>query len=462
MPSKPNSRNVFCRSSMILVLMWIIVLGFMPIRAHAAWIHYLNKYQELSPNINWFQLSEMYAPNAMKFEWNASVKSFSGQDYDIVCQLNRVGGGYSSGDINSSQATYQQGAYHFTAVDSNGFTSNTPYQYQVKVLLGGAPPPHVDEQCGNQNCDATSHESIMHYWWGERAETIPVTPIKVYPNHNQAVDSRLDLRRADNHFLDFQFGSRIYKGGLFVGNASDGSKIGRTFIKHQMAITLPSEDNLWAGSFNAWYTGSDADGTTTVACVPVSDVWTASTIVWSTAPTVNFSLATNGVPITYNNDNRNPRWITWPLDHEITNALRSTNPHKFAVALVSTNESSPGWAYFAKPEYDDVRKPILLYATKEPPFVTNLSIDPLTITGGNNAACSVTINWPALSTGYDVALTVLSHTTATAPGFSVNPVHISPGQTSAAFTLTTSTGSGTATIRAGTSMYCIDVPITIN
>ncbi|WP_319586276.1 DNRLRE domain-containing protein [uncultured Desulfobulbus sp.] len=421
----------------------------------------MNKYQEIYPNINWFQLSEMYAPNVMKFEWNASVKSLSGQDYDIVCQLNRVGGGYSSGDINSSQATYQQGAYHFTAVDSNGFTSNTPYQYQVKVIAGGAPPPHNDEYCGIQNCDATSHESIMHYWWAETTATIDVTPIKIYPNHNQSVDSRYDLRRADNHFLDFQFGSRIYKGGLFVGYAADGSRVGRSFIKHQMPISLPSNEHLWAGSFNIWYTGCATSNTTTVACIPVSDVWTQQTIVWSTAPSVNPSQATNGVSIP---SNTQPGWIRWPMDHEITNALRSVVPNKFAVALASTNENSPGWAYFAKWEYSEPKRAVLLYATKEPLMVTDLTITPGSVVGGNGntATGTVTINWPATGTGFIVELKLQACSSYPAPLSFPSSVTIPTGSTSATFTINTTypnTFSVTATIRAGENARSSTMPM---
>ena len=42
---------------------------------------------------------------------------------------------------------------------------------------------------------------------------------------NQAVDSRYDLRYGNPTLLDFQFGSSIYKGGLFAGYANDPSRV---------------------------------------------------------------------------------------------------------------------------------------------------------------------------------------------------------------------------------------------
>ncbi len=185
---------------------------------------------------------------------------------------------------------------------------------------------------------------------------------------NQTVDSRLDLRYSTNVFQDFQYGSRTYKGGLFAGYSGDPSRVGRSFVRFPQA-TLPSGTIYRVGNVCAYFTGANSSGGSTVSAsigaqALTNPTWDPNTVVWSTSPMVAITPDTTFKTFTYTPSAFTPVWVNWSMDAAIRAALGANTP--LNVALVAQNESSAGWLYFAKKEYDSTKAPTLMYATVTP------------------------------------------------------------------------------------------------
>jgi len=146
--------------------------------------------------------------------------------------------------------------------DAFGWTSGQTYEYDIKD--GNTSPPTL-----------LSSEQVVPY-------LVPATQA-------QAVDSRLDPRYSTNVFLDHAFGSTAYKGGLFVGFASDPARIGRSFAQFNLT-QQPTGGVYRAGRVNAYFvTGYTDSGpvSMTVGCQAIpNNAWSAPTLTWDTAPTV--------------------------------------------------------------------------------------------------------------------------------------------------------------------------------
>ncbi len=152
--------------------------------------------------------------------------------------------------------------------DAFGWASGQTYEYDIKD--GNTSPPTL-----------LSSEQVVPY-------LVPATQA-------QAVDSRLDPRYSTNVFLDHAFGSTAYKGGLFVGFASDPARIGRSFAQFNLT-QQPTGGVYRAGRVNAYFvTGYTVSGpvSMTVGCQAIpNNAWSAPTLTWDTAPTgVGFSPA---------------------------------------------------------------------------------------------------------------------------------------------------------------------------
>ena len=191
--------------------------------------------------------------------------------------------------------------------------------------------------------------------------TCAVVPMKALATDDQAVDSRLDPRYSTNTFINHNFGSTTYRGGLFAGFNNDPARVGHSLIKFALP-SLPSGQYPWrVGSVVAYATRDFTAGTTTsatnIACQRISDNWTGPTATWSLAPAM--PSATNGVPVIYNS------WTCWLLNSDIYAALIAKNG-VLSVGLESVNENSSSWSYFAKIEYDPALVPFVMYAYGAP------------------------------------------------------------------------------------------------
>lgn len=434
------------RYKIFIPLLIILGLALSPNRAMAI-DHYLERIVYSTPEIsNMWITGISYMPQTMRIEWDAKA----GGTGNAVCSIIRKNGTFAIGLL-----TPASGTNHFSVEDTTGFANNTLYQYEITAYGQDDPPTGYPS-----SCDDTSHNHIYvnRTVWNSASVTIDVKPFILFATENQAVDSRLDLRYADNHYLDFQFGDRKYKGGLFAGYANDPSRVGRSFIKFPFSYTLPPDTYLWTASVNAYYLASFANGTTTVGCQKTATTWNKDTIVWTNAPSVNPGQAVNGIALTYDSENPNPCWCCWPIGaNEVTESLKA-GATAFSASLSSTNETANGWAYFAKKEYDSTKTPVLIYATQAPIAVVNLTVSPTSVRGGNSATGTVSINNPAPTGGYTVWLSLKSTTAATPYPFSFPAsVTIPAGSYSTTFTITTTQPPGmmpvSLTISAGSSSY---------
>jgi len=206
--------------------------------------------------------------------------------------------------------------------------------------------------------------------------TISVTPQQAVVSDNQSVDARYDLRYSTWTFLDHNFGTTTYRGGLFAGYNADQSQVGHAYLKFASAV--PAGKTLWpVGSVNAYFTRCYAAGTATVACQTVPSTWTGSTVTWDTAPPLVPASAT-ATPLataSYDGVLAVPTWLHWEMGSAIAGALTGSTG-TYAAALNATNEPAVGsgttgtvpnggpyvWAYFDKKESLDNQPPCILYA----------------------------------------------------------------------------------------------------
>jgi hypothetical protein len=242
-------------------------------------------------------------------------------------------------------------------VNAFDFQYGTTYTYRVKTV----PIPNGNEELPAPP-EGAEPEDIGTYWVESEWTTIHVVPQQHVADENQTVDSRLDLRYGNPTLLDFRFGGRIYKGGLYAGFASDPSRVGRSFLKFELPA-LPTGASYWAGSVNAYHTVSAAGGSTEIGCQALSDVtWTAAPLKWSLAPTLDPGDAVERFTVVYDPDTpaNSTTWAHWNLNSEIEDAFAGTG--LLSVGLASTHETWSKWVYFAKKEYDSALSPVVLYA----------------------------------------------------------------------------------------------------
>jgi hypothetical protein len=113
-------------------------------------------------------------------------------------------------------------------------------------------------------------------------------PVLAAATQDQAIDSRLDPRYSAIVYMDHQFGSSAYRGGLFAGYFSDPSRIGRSFAEFTLAA-VPSSGVYRVGKVNAYLVTGDTDNgaiAATIGCQTMpNNNWNASTLTWDTAPT---------------------------------------------------------------------------------------------------------------------------------------------------------------------------------
>lgn len=247
----------------------------------------------------------------------------------------------------------------------------------------------------------TTVNGVVTNTQGALLATEKVAPYQVFATDNQAVDSRLDPRYSTNVFVDHCFGSTMYKGGLFVGYASDPARVGRSFAHFSLPPIPPgSGETFRNGTLNAYFTGASGTSVTNMTVGVqslVNAVWTASTLVWSHAPALDPTQAAASASITYDPNNPVTQWIGWPLTQQIYSALIAQTP--MSIAWASSSESSPGWAYFAKNEFGPQLGPCIAYLLELPVSIEvdfGPSMPPdgggYTVHGNFSGPCTVVVN----------------------------------------------------------------------
>ena len=305
-------------------------------------------YEEFDPAlcpVSNLRCSDIYLPKALRIEWLYYPMSSSGYaTYEVQ----------RSADGGSTWTSLGYGTDMYW-IDTS-FSFSTDYQYRVRVSSDGqdayglpTPPSGAD--------DGDIHH--VAYASGLPWTTIHVTPMQELATDNQSVDARLDLRYATTHYQNFPFGNRTFRGGLFAGYNADGARVGRSLLKFG-APALPSSNNLWVATVNAYWLRNYAAGSVTVGCQVVGDSWTQAGVNWSTAPSVTPASATATVSVAMTTPGSNSGWVHWGMTSDY--ATEQAGDNVFSAALASTSESTPGWAYFAKKEYDSGMTPCVLYA----------------------------------------------------------------------------------------------------
>lgn len=299
------------------------------------------------------RVTQIYLPKTIRVEWDAGEAQPPNYQYRYWMQR-----------LDASGTTVQEERYASEAVWNNAFDFEygTTYTYRVKAI----PFPNGNEILPLPTEDAHP-EDIGTYWTPSEWVALQVVPQCQVVSENQTVDSRLDLRYGNPTLLDFKFGSRIYRGGLFAGFASDPSRVGRSFLKFELP-ELPSGASYWAGSVNAYHTVSVASGSAEIGCQELADAtWLAAPLKWSNAPTLAPGDAVERFTVVYDPGTpaNTTTWAHWRLDSEISGALSGTG--LLSVALASTHETTNKWVYFAKKEYDSGLAPVVLYAYEPAP-----------------------------------------------------------------------------------------------
>lgn len=372
-----------------------------------------------APEIGGLRLDEI-APGMMHLDWS-----------------NAVYGGFDVQRDALSPVQVSQSEY----ADSFSFVIGTTYTYQVRSRAYTGSTPGLPRHGSAEDTAQTHVIQGVSRWSAGQWKEISVTPQKLAVSDNQAVDSRTDTRYVEDKLVDFQFGSRVYRGGLFVGNAGDPSKVGRSFLKFDLT-SLPSQmgtnDRLWTGNLEAYYTRSFADEMSTDVGYQfvATDSWDGQSVAWSSAPVLDPTKAAEYVSAT----GTSPAWYHW--DSAFPDFIQQLyGDQTLSCALASMHEGDPGWAYFAKQEFDANLAPHILYAYGKyedggsgiaPLFVAGISLASDSVTGGNTVRGTLILNGPAPAGGSDISVGSNSCIARIS-----NPVHIAAGTVRAGFVIST-------------------------
>lgn len=312
-------------------------------------------------------------------------------------------------------------------VDNGPLTVGVTHSYSVWVVYDQsyrrglpAPPPNPPEGSVIYQYEFTD---------GSQPEVaILCTLQQKSVSENAAADSRWDLRYGNPTPLDFTFGTRTYRGGLWAGYATDPSRVGRSYLKF-LLDPLPNGQYLWAAGLYAYYTRSAFDGTTQVGAHWVTDAWSTATLKWSNAPSLTPS-AGSAPTYSFVAPTTPAGWAYFRAAAPFVMDLYGDLTLSYGIA--SKNETSPGWVYFAKKEYDAAKGARILYAHGAPHSIVDLLLDRYAAGPGETVTGTVYLNAPAPTGGAVVTLNVGNEQLPGAP----NSTTVPAGQMSATFTFT--------------------------
>ncbi len=349
------------------------------------------KYQQAVYVDQWvdnLKVTRITMPKRIRVEWEYTP--MGGATPQFTFYRTPISGGGSPLAVTLTDKFYEDTTFDF------GVT----YEYRVKVAYDHAPsmglpppPPGADpNEIYSQQFASGSSPWVV----------IRCTAAEVLTTDNQAADSRYDLRYGNPTFLDFAFGNRTYRGGLFAGYAQDPSRVGRSYLKFPFTTPLPANEHLWAGSVSAYHTQSAASGTLTVGAQEVSTTWTQAGLKWTTAPSLLPGSPSAVTTVSWDSANPQPAWKNWHFGFEIAGYAEGGGT--LGVGLASTSETTNGWAYFAKKEHSSTYRPRVVYAYGGPVFPMELLIEPGSIAVGNTATGTVRLNDFAPAGGVVVTL----------------------------------------------------------
>jgi hypothetical protein len=355
--------------------------------------------------------TELQLPKAIRIEWDYTpLGGVANPTYEVKRDSTVLG---------------DSTAKSFT--DTFAWSSGQQYTYSVRVKTDSAPTMNLPAPPMGANPADIYNRSIAS---GNPWVSIQVTPFELAATEAQTADSRLDLRYGNPTYLDFPFGSFVYRGGLFAGYAADPSRVGRSYARFTLP-SLASGASLWCASFHAYHTRSAATGTATIGCHSISPAWTAATLKWSNAPSLTPGSPLATTAIAWDANNPVSSWQRWAVAGAVGPCFYSGG--LFGAGLAATDETANAWAYFAKSEYDSSLGPRLLYAVGDTCEELSVTLSPTSVTGGTSATGTVTLTAAAPSGGKTVSLGSSNGTIAAVPA----SVNIAAGARTATFTITT-------------------------
>ncbi len=395
------------------------------------------------------RVADIYLPPTMRTEWNYHPMGRAVPQF----QVKRTGGG-TSASLQTQQLFWN---------DAFPFQYGTTYTYQVTVAFDeSAPSLGLSAPPAGANASDIYYRS---YASGQPPVTITAIPMQTIAADAQTADARYDLRYSTYTFLNHNFGTTTYRGGLYAGNSTDPARIGRSYLRFRPAAPAAGQ-SFWTGSVNAYLTKAVASGSWQVGCQPVADNgWTVPTLTWATAPPLDPLSPLTVVPVTYSTVSPTPAWLHWPMHDATLTSVMGSQPLSAGLAVTSEAADQQGhadsWLYFAKTEYDPVLAPQLIYALSAGPVAPPTQVQslalPATVKGGTSFTGSVSLNY-AVQQDYWVRLSSSGGIVTVPSGVFVKAGTSSASFTATAATVSTNTATGlTATASAGSASATVTV-----
>ena len=255
--------------------------------------------------------------------------------------------------------------------DDNDWDYNIRYTYSI--IVTSTTYRYVAGQNGNPGgWTSTSAQST---------DSIYITVRKILASANQTADTRLDPRYGDPTLKNYLFKEGTWRGGLFAGYNADNSNVARTYLKFTgLSGPIQPGEKMWPfGGLALYCTRLASTGMVNLQCRRgLSDTWNENTLNWSNAPLPkatggpsffiswdkNSFFGTDNTP-PYHPERATGKWIVVNFLPDIQDALadNSTTLTSIVQAVGETSgyngvpDATPsgGWAYFAKPGYDEVK-----------------------------------------------------------------------------------------------------------
>lgn len=397
-----------------------------------------------APVVQGLTITQIYEPKTIRLDWIACG------DNTTVYEVRRHVDG-----VDTSLGTTTNTFF----LDSSSFTLGKNYTYSVRVASGeywskGLPAPPTNPPPPD---NLVFHRPVWGAGDWNLAIPINTIPEQVASLSGQcvAVDSRYDTRYEDYRLLNFQFGNRTYRGGLFTGNANDPSRVGRSFLK--VPLTIPTDRVIYAASMNAYCTRMLTTGTTNVGLTILgSDSWDPMTTAWNNQPTIDPTTPFATSSVSWDSTNPVSSWAHWAIPFSVCTQRQGAGDGMLSMALAATNEASNAWAYFAKPEWDPNYAPHVLYATLSPYFAVGITLNSTSVTGGDVIPGTIYLNGQAPSGGCSVTVGVSNINVAQVVP---NPFTVVGSNWSAPFYLSTAVVSSQTTVIVGVGSTSYTVTI---
>jgi hypothetical protein len=286
----------------------------------------------------------------------------------------------------NTNATTTGTAATTTLTDTTATLGGIPYNYYITAVP-------VDP---NNLVNGYHYTASNSFFYG-------ITPIVYNATDNQTVDARYDPRYSTYTYLDHNFGTSHYRGGLFIGVApqGDNSRIGRSFLRFTNLPAPPDSNScLLIADLNVYFVGASTTNTTgwTVGVQPVTDNgWTINNLTWDSAPSFDPTKPQVTTTLTYDTASPQPGFVAMNVLTSFELAMDVTGG-TYSLGLADVNEPSDlsggvtSWLYFARKEVGPTYTPCIVYAYGGAFLLLSVVLDSSTVKGGTPITGTVYLN----------------------------------------------------------------------